>query len=246
MKPRRHNARKYIDTVGLALYYKLWAGLLGANKVFDYSQNGNDGTVVGTSIVPAYPGFALAGNDEYFNVGSPMQACFQGSFTIVFWVKVYEGRPGGQTIFIGEQDGTSFVNMAITGGGTPGRIVLRLQSAGNKGTDAITNDQFLVAGANPWIQVAGVMDSTIQGPGGKLLYINGVLQTLGASDGDTTGVVSANYASAQNLYIGAANANGAAGSWTGGVFDIPMIFDKVKTASELLSLYMSTRQFYKV
>ncbi len=59
-----------INTVGLVAHYKLWAGLTTAGEVFDYSLGGNTGTVTGTDIAPAYPGFAFNGTDDFIDVGN--------------------------------------------------------------------------------------------------------------------------------------------------------------------------------
>lgn len=71
-----------INTVGLVAHYKLWAGLTSSGKVFDYSLNGFEGTLTGTNIAPAYPGFRLNGTDDYIDVGTG-----PGSVnTVLLWV----------------------------------------------------------------------------------------------------------------------------------------------------------------
>ncbi len=72
-----------IPTKDLVAHYKLWVGLTGATTVFDYSLGGATGTVTGTDIAPAYPGFTFNGTDDFIDVGN------QGSAikTIAMWVK---------------------------------------------------------------------------------------------------------------------------------------------------------------
>lgn len=59
-----------INTVGLVAHYKLWAGLTSTASVFDYSLGGFTGTVTGTDIAPAYPGFTFNGTDDFIDVGN--------------------------------------------------------------------------------------------------------------------------------------------------------------------------------
>ncbi len=70
------------STLGLDAHYKLWAGLTSATTVFDYSLGGKPGTLEGTDIVPAYPGFAFNGTDDFIDVGN------QGGLirTVAMWV----------------------------------------------------------------------------------------------------------------------------------------------------------------
>ncbi len=72
-----------ISTVGLVAHYKLWVGLTGATTVFDYSLGGATGTVTGTDIAPAYPGFSFNGTDDFIDVGNQGGAIK----TVVLWLK---------------------------------------------------------------------------------------------------------------------------------------------------------------
>ena len=56
-----------VNTVGLVAHWKLWAGFTSSVKVFDYSLNGNIGTVSGAS--PSYPGFTF--DDASDNIQIP-------------------------------------------------------------------------------------------------------------------------------------------------------------------------------
>jgi hypothetical protein len=56
------------STVGLVAHYKLWAGPTSPGKVFDYSLGGFEGTLTGTDIAPAYPGFRLNGTDDLIDM----------------------------------------------------------------------------------------------------------------------------------------------------------------------------------
>ncbi len=71
-----------VNTVGLVAHYKLWAGLTTTTTVFDYSLNGFTGTVSGTNIVPAYPGFTFNDTDDVIDIGSGPGAVS----TVLMWV----------------------------------------------------------------------------------------------------------------------------------------------------------------
>ena len=87
-----------------------------------------------------------------------------------------------------------------------------------------------------------MLDSTLEGAGGKKIYLDGVLQTLdGANNGNTTGVTSSAFTSAQNLYVGGYNNNGVAGFFFAGLLDDAMLFNVAKTAAEVRSIYEQTR-----
>ena len=57
-----------VPTKDMVAYYKLWYGLTTTGEVFDYSLNGNLGTVTGA--VPAYPGFLFDGVNDEISCGS--------------------------------------------------------------------------------------------------------------------------------------------------------------------------------
>ena len=231
-----------VNTLGLVAQYKLYAGLTSASKVFDYSLSGNDGTVTGTSIIPAYPGFDLAGNDEYFNAGSAIGTAFVGSFTLCAWIKLDDGDAGD--MIMGVQSGTSFIHFNIT---TAGKVIVRYSSDGNSGQHAQTDAAVFGNGQTDWTNIITVCDSTVNGVGGKVIYVNGVLQTLdGTLNGTTLNVVFADFnAAGEDVFIGALN-NSGAGSFLGGLIDEPMIFTATKTAAEIKSIFEVTRSRYGV
>ena len=95
--------RPQISTVGLVAHYKLWAGLTTTGEVFDYSLNGNNGTV--TNALPASPGFSFNG------VGDDIDAGNIGAVkTCTFWMK-----PDGATQEIMQFASGEWIDMA---GGT--------------------------------------------------------------------------------------------------------------------------------
>ncbi len=245
---RRYLQRSFpVNNVGLALYYKLGAGLMSTGKVFDYSQNGNTGVVTGTSIVPAYPGFRLAGNNEYFDVGSPLQNTFRGSFTLAVWVKLNDGQTPDQQVAMGLRDTSGAESRVDLTCEETGDVMFRFGANNQLGTKAQTLNMVLPNGQTEWIHIAGVLDATIEGAGGKVIYINGKLAALdGAFDGNTTNVISAAFTAATNIYVGGININNVLVGPLAGLIDEPMIFNVAKTAEEMMSLYMRSRHLYRV
>lgn len=74
--------RPNFTTTRLLAHYKLWAGLTFTASVFDYSGGGFTGTLTGTDIAPAYPGFSFNGTDDFIDIGSGPSAIR----TILLWV----------------------------------------------------------------------------------------------------------------------------------------------------------------
>lgn len=77
------NSRPQVNTVGLVAHYKLQYGPMTPSEVFDYSLNGFVGTLTGTDIAPAYPGFRMNGTDDFIDVGTGPTSVK----TVVMWIK---------------------------------------------------------------------------------------------------------------------------------------------------------------
>lgn len=209
------------------LYYKLWAGFTSAAKVFDYSLNGNTGTVVGTSCLPTYPGFYSDGSADYINCGHAASLDLQTALTACAWVyldsswaaaghictKRSESNPAGSgwQFFLG---GDRILNSS----GAAGEIT---------GTTALDKSK--------WYLVA----LTITGTALKM-YINGALEKSGTTTalGNQT---------AMDATIGC-----RWNDFTGGTIAYPffgkigdaLLFNRVLTAAELLDMYNLTKWRY--
>ena len=108
---------------------------------------------------------------------------------------------------------------------------------------ARTNSQIFFDGQDKWHHLLAVADSTVAGVGGLKIYVDGVEQTLNATNnGDTTGVTFANWASSDELFIGARNFNGAAEGFFNGSIDDVIIFDKALTDLEVKEVYKKSRR----
>ncbi len=79
--------QQQVPTKDMVAYYKLWYGLTTAGEVFDYSLNGNLGTVTGA--VPAYPGFLFDAVNDEINCGSDNSIAdiFNGGGSVSVWLQ---------------------------------------------------------------------------------------------------------------------------------------------------------------
>jgi hypothetical protein len=227
-----------VNTVGLAAHWKLWAGFTSTGKVFDYSLNGNTGTVSGTSCLPLFPGFNFDGTDDYISVSanSSIDANGKTQLTISAWIYP-------------KSDGE----------GNSGRILDKLGATANGYYCYVWNEAASAVGVKFYFAMNGASNVAMQMNGGITLntwthivivynedgnkrgkiYYNGVIQTL---DTDTQGVGSPRNDSANDLYIG--NNSGTTRTFDGYIDDV-MIFSVAKTAAEVKSIYEQTKWRYQ-
>lgn len=61
-----------VNTVGLIAHYKMWDGLMTDGEIFDYTCNGNGGSLQDTddpiTLIPTYPGFYFDGVEDYITI----------------------------------------------------------------------------------------------------------------------------------------------------------------------------------
>lgn len=175
---------------------------------------------------------------DAIDTGDPFQSVFRDSHSHSVWIKPDDGNPAANGVFYGclHTPGTDdgFWMQVLTSG----QIQWDFRSNDNAGNTARTNDAIFANGATDWTHLVFVIDSTIDGVGGKKIYVNGVEQTLDAvHDGSTSGVTMSEYTSALDMYIGAYHINGSiADAYSGGI-DNAMLFDKVLTQEEIDCLY---------
>jgi hypothetical protein len=231
----------------MVVYYKLWDTPLTSTTFFDYSLNGNTGTMSGTSFVHQFPGVAFGGTDERLDTGATFQATFRSSFSISMWLKPDDGQPAT----------AKYIAAALNQTGTDDEVDIRLQTTGkvyfwyatndNDSVPAETNAAVFTNGAQTgWTHVLLVADSTVGGVGGLVIYVNGIVVTLdGANDGDTTGVTFSEYTSSTNFNLGAYNLEGAYGDYLDGSFGDFAIYNVALTADEVRSAYESSRWRYQ-
>jgi len=232
------------DAASCVAHYKLNDNL-ATTAVLD-AVGTSDGTLVGgdntddlniTGIVS--DAFQLDGAADYVDCGDPFQSTLRGSYSIAFWMKPDDGQPGATEVMIGVADTTAPTSLIIVQLLSTGVIRFGYTAEGNFGNNADTATAIFADGtASTWTHVVVVADSTIAGVGGKKIYVDGVETTLdGANDGDTTGVTFSQWTSAQNLYVGSYNNNGADAFHFDGGLDNVKIFSKALTQDDIDALY---------
>lgn len=242
-----------VNTVGLVAHWKLWNGLMTTGLVFDYSLNGNDGTLVDTdtpiTLIPTYPGFNFDGDNDYIDTGDTFQSTFQGSFSISLWCKPDDGQPPSAGYFFGVSTVVPFENdcvwMVLN---INGSLFFQYSSNGDRGRLYVNAGNPLFSdGQETWHHLVMVVDSTIRDVGGVKGYFDGVLQPIHAvlSRGDTTSVVSADFTLINNPYIGAECVDVPTLFYNGLIDDV-MIFNKALTAVEVKNIYEVTRWRYSI
>ncbi len=237
-----------LDTYGgsnVVAHYKLndndWS-----TQVLDASGNAHHGTAQRNTVHLHRAGLIDGahqqnGSSDYTDCGDPFQSTFQSSFSVSCWVKPDDGITGSNDLFIGSADTTgdvSIVHIGITG---TGEAFFTYQSEGVPGAAAVTNDVIFVDGPAPnWVHIVAVADSTVNGVGGKKIYINGVEEALDVtSNGSTLNVVFSAFTTVQNVFMGAYNSNGVAANYFAGGIDNVMIFNKALAPAEVTALYNS-------
>ena len=213
------------------LHLKLWEG-----TAFDYSLNGNDGTLTGTSLVYDYPGLNLAGSNEYIDTGSAFQSTFRASWSASIWVKPDDGHPAALEYLLGTANGTAQdrIYVAVLANGK-----IRFLVASNGATVFHDSDNVVFAnGQETWHHVAVVAtaDTNLR------VYVDGIDEGLT----DASGLTFADWTSADEVFIGTLDNAGTDTGHFPGVIDDARIFNVARSADEVRSLYEQTRWRYGV
>lgn len=224
-----------------------------ADTIVIDSMGLSEGTLVGgsntediNSIGQIDGALKLDGDDDYIDSGAAFESTFQSDFSISFWFKVDDGQPGIRKYITAVLDDTgsdSVVEIFIE---PDGSIVFRYISEDNSGNDAATAAGVLSDGQETWHHLLCVADSTINGVGGKKIYLDGVLQEL-SIDGSTLDVVFEDFTSVQNLYIGTRNNGGSPqgdAKYFSGDIDEVMIFNEAVSAGGATELYNEKSAYY--
>lgn len=210
-----------IDTTGLAAHYKLWAGLTSAASVFDYSLNGNNGTI--TSAIPAYPGFSFDGTNDTITVTNPTP--LDDTQSISVWVFSTEGA-GSNYI-------RTMVGRSATGNGSntlslhPNNQKFAFYEADG---NAVVVSQAAIT-ASTWYHLVVTFDGTA-----TVLYQNGLSHDTGTLD------LADPFNNNSNLTIGGGYANRY---FAGRIGEI-LLFSKTLSATEVRSIYEQSRWRYNI
>lgn len=214
-----------INTAGLVAHYKLWAGLTSTALVFDYSLNGNAGTVSGA--VPAYPGFGFSTNTIACGSGSVIDNLFAGGGTISIWLFT-DGKGGGDA-------GTAITKekwILQLGGDVTSMIF----SQAFDGDDGIWT--FAVTGGI-WEHIIIVYDNDV-GANNPIVYVDGVAVSATPATQDP-GSDDATSDAADSLLFGDVNATGS--EWDGMIGET-MLFSRTLTSADAKSMYELTKWRY--
>ena len=220
--------QQQVPTKDMVAYYKLWYGLTTTGEVFDYSLNGNLGTVTGA--VPAYPGLLFDASDDEINCGSDssIDDLFAGGGTFACWL-LSNGR--------GENNNGNVVSKMRWD------LVSVTDTTTLQFLQTFTGDdgewQFPIT-AGIWQHVAIVYNNNL-GANDPTVYVNGV--SVNVTEGQAPGSDTATSDAASNLIIGDA-ANSLA-SWDGKIGDT-MLFNVALIAADVKSNFEITRRRYNV
>jgi len=206
------------------LHFKLWAGFTSTSKVFDYSLNGNIGTVVGTSCLPVYPGFDFDGSADYIQVTSAASLNFGTTtdFTIAISFKttsaatqwfVYKWAAKGYGVYLIDGD-----------------VYLKISD----GVDEVTKVAVGEFDDGKWHRVVATFDRSDT----MKTYIDGTLKATSASIAAVDDIDNAN-----NLHIGSTNIPSL---YFNGQIDDVMFFNKLFSAAEAKSDHAITRWRYGI
>lgn len=227
------------STNGLVLYLPLWALKGGENgttfKSVDAYQHSC--TVFGALWQP--DGRLFDGSDDKIDTGTAFQSIFRASFSFGCWFKATDGIPGAAE-YLGGSANASAEDRVYLQIRDDGKIQFLYASDGDM-EYCHTNVAMLSNGQQGWHLAFGVLDATVEGAGGMLIYFDGAVKALDATnDGDTTGITSADWTSADELWIGDQDNNGASNSPLLGVIGDTWLYNRVLTAAEILHIYNST------
>lgn len=235
-----------VNTVGLIAHYKMWDGLMTTGEIFDYTCNGNNGTLFDTdtplTLIPKYPGFYFDGANDYIDTGDTFHTMFQDSFSICMWFKATDGQPGA-TVYLWGVDNGDALNTTYLALTTAGSFLFKYETDGeasNVGTGVLLAD-----GQSDWHHILITADSTINGAGGLKIYFDGQLAETAGFHGDTTDAVFADHVGTEDVYIGAEDAGGVANGLWYGLIDNVMFSNVAETEIEARNIYEVTRWRYQ-
>ncbi|HWA51560.1 MAG TPA: DUF2341 domain-containing protein [Patescibacteria group bacterium] len=199
------------------------------------------GTAWGNGVVGKFDSsLNFDGTDDYVNTNSTFSSIFQNSYSISFWMKPSNGHPAGIQSMFGNAESVScggnpcIVKSFLNGDGT---IEFQFQPGGATTADAKTNNAIFASGQGNWTHVTIVANSTINGIGGILIYINGQLATLNATNnGSTASVTFSGYTAINKLFLGARDSGTASQLFSGQIDDV-RIYNYALSLTQVQKLY---------
>jgi hypothetical protein len=202
---------------------------------FRHTLTRSGGIIVGKEI-------ELNGTDSVIDTGSDFTEVFDGSFAISFFVKPTDGQPAATQWLCGSVDAgvNNYIQIGIN---IDGKIQCNYSANGNSAA-LRSNSAIFSNGQQWWHQIAVVLNSTIEGVGGMLLYVDGNIVTLnGSFNGDTSGVDFSEFTTVQNFFIGARNLSGSADGFFEGDIKEFALYSEIKSADRIKSENLRMRKF---
>lgn len=225
--------RTQISDASEVLHLKLWDG-----TAFDYSLNGNDGTLSGTDISYAYPGVLFNGSDDKITLAADPTIDINGktALTILAWINPASDGENDFGRIVDKENGTGngyqfFVDGEVSG-------LVRLRASLEFDITAMDVRSARVIPINVWSHV--VFTYNEDGDKKGKLYFNGALQSLGT---DVAGANTITDDSANDLIIG----NRSDGTRTfDGKIDNVRILSTAYSAAKMRDSYNQTRWRYGI
>lgn len=197
-----------------------------SGNAFDAGSSGTDRPALTIETLAGNTGVVFeSANSEHLIVnnaptGTVLESGLKTSHTILIALKPTDGQPTTNQMPWGVQ-GTSTANQAHIQHSLNGKI--RYQYRANNQLSIAESANALFADgavAEPHLLTV-VADHTVGGVGGIVLYFDGAAVTLGASNGDTTGVDFSAFSSPYNPAFGARNSGGTdVNHWDGSISDV--------------------------
>jgi len=211
------------------------------------SLGGEHKVAVRTStLVPPLPNNPVFGNRYYLADSdnaeiitvvqdSAMESIFQDSHTFAFWVKFLDGQPSStQMIFGAQSQAGSNIARVTSFISNTGHIYIGYIENGNQGRAKTTTAQ--ASGLTDWVHVVGITT-----PSGMSVYLDGVQETLDATDnGDMSGVNMSNYSNSTDIMIGSRCNFGVSDLLLDGRICDLRIYSKALSQSEINNLVSGT------
>ena len=217
-------------TLGSVLYLPGLPG--GGNKIYDRSPYGNIGTITGATWERLPTGLWTLlhdGVDDYTDCGNAASLNNLSALTAIVWVNLTTYGEGDVSRFFSKEVGWYFSS------NSGGIIDFRVDYATTDFRERVGGG----LGLGVWLRV-GITWNGIPTTGNAKIYLNGVNQSsstladgTGARDND----------SASNLLIGS---NAATFASLKGRTALPLLYNEVKSASQMLNDFNQTRHLFGV
>ena len=223
-----------VNTVGLALHYKMWYGKLSNFRIFDYALKNANGQVAG-GVIPKYPGFDFSSGVINAQSGSSIDNIFDSGGTISVWLRPHSQGPTNDGRVLDKTVNGGTRGWRILNPGSNTKLEYHLVTDTTDGQWTFPLD---ITG-DIWQHVALVYDSgTAATGGGPTIYVNGVAvvvtEVVAPDDARTSDA-------AGSLIVGSETSGG---NYYDGWMGELMLFNISLDADEVKSIYESTRWRY--